>query len=182
MIDIYWDKAIKFETYIDKVLKISLQETTENRYSLSFNRMKYIMSNYIPDVNQEFFFNEKKFKGKILIIAEGWCGDCSQSVPVVQKFFENKTPVRIILRDETPDLMKMFLTNGNSAIPIVIFINENNKIIAHWGPRTKFGKEILSNHKKDPKKFKKEDFLSDLHNYYDNNKGYDIINEILSIL
>lgn len=183
MIDSYWNKALTFESYLDIVLKKSVsQDETRKKYFLSLNRSRYIIDNYIPDATQVKKFQDKKFKGKVLIIAEGWCGDCSQSIPVIKKFFGNKNPVKIVFRDENPKLMQKFLTNGNEAIPIIIFISEENDVISHWGPRTKAGKEILLKHKKSLENFDKDSFLSELHNYYDTNKGYDIMNEILSIL
>lgn len=185
MIRKYWDKAHTFEVYIDTIKKKIASETNEeikNKYYLSLSRLKRIIDKYILSDIQVQEFQKKGFKGKVLIIAEGWCGDCSQSIPIINIFFHGKNPVKILFRDENPDLMQKFLTNGNEAIPIVIFISEKNDVISHWGPRTKAGTEILLDHKKEIQKFNKEAFLSDLHNYYDSNRGNDMINEILAII
>lgn len=101
---------------------------------------------------------------------------------MIYNFFKENA-VRILYRHQNPELMKLYLTNGNESIPIVIIIiDQDNNIINHWGPRTKYGTALLLKHKNDPDNFPKEVFHSELHDYYDNNKGHDIINEILSLV
>ncbi len=50
---------------------------------------------------------KKNFRGRILIISEAWCGDASQAIPVVVKFFE-QYEVRITYRDQEPSLIDDF--------------------------------------------------------------------------
>ena len=38
---------------------------------------------------------------------------------------EKKISLKIILRDQNPEIMNRFLTNGARAIPIVIFLDDN---------------------------------------------------------
>lgn len=189
MIEAYWKKGISFESYLNNIEKKieaaekqDLDEEKIQKYKLSHERAGQIMQNYFPDNDHQNILNEKNFNGKILIIAEDWCGDCSQSVPVIKKFFEKKNVVKILYRDENPDLMKLFLTNGSESIPIVIILDEKSDIISHWGPRTRHGIELLSKFKKDPQKFPREIFLSELQEYYNTNKGFDIVDEIVSLL
>lgn len=188
MFKTYLDKGLSFDDYLKTIKKTA--EIFEKKYEIemekkhvaSYQRMVRIMENYIPDIEQEERFRNKGFNGSLLIIAEAWCGDCSQSIPVINKFFHGKNHIKILYRDENPDLISQFLTNGNKAVPIVIFLDEENRSIVHWGPRTKYGTQLLLQHKTDPEHFSKEAFLSELHNYYDHNKGKDIIEEILSLL
>lgn len=189
MIEAYWKKGISFESYlynIEKKIKApekqDLDEEKIQKCKLSLERAEQIMQNYFPDSDHENILNEKNFNGKILIIAEDWCGDCSQAIPVIKKFFEEKNAVKILYRDENPDLMKLFLTNGSESVPIVIILDEKSDIISHWGPRTQQGIELLSKFKKDPENFTREIFLSELQEYYESNKGFDIIDEIVSLL
>ena len=73
-----------------------------------------------------------------LIITEGWCGDASQNIPIIEKLAaENqRIETRYILRDENPELMDRFLTNGSRSIPKLIAIDrETNEILGTWGPR-----------------------------------------------
>lgn len=74
---------------------------------------------------------------KLLVIAEGWCGDASNTVPIIAKFVESVPglQLRVILRDTNPEVMDQYLTNGARSIPIVIVLDKNFEEVGHWGPR-----------------------------------------------
>jgi hypothetical protein len=74
---------------------------------------------------------------KLLVIAEDWCGDASSTVPVLAKLAAGAPGVelRIILRDQHPEVMDRYLTNGSRSIPIVIALDEDYRELGHWGPR-----------------------------------------------
>ena len=139
------------------------------------------MGKYVPNEDQVKKLAHKKFRGHVLIISESWCGDASQVVPVVVKFFE-QFDVRITYRDQEPSLIDNYLTNGGKSIPIVIFLDENFNEIAHWGPRPKYGIELLEKHKENPDEFTKDQFYVALQTYYAKNRGFDTIEELLELL
>ena len=74
-----------------------------------------------------------------LSITEAWCGDAAQILPVIQKLADQHPLVEhyLVLRDEHPELMDAFLTNGTSrSIPITIVIDAvTQEVLGHWGPR-----------------------------------------------
>ena len=74
---------------------------------------------------------------KLLVIAEDWCGDASNTVPVVAKLVDAVPglELRVILRDANPEVMDRYLTNGSRSIPVVIALDENYRELGHWGPR-----------------------------------------------
>jgi len=74
---------------------------------------------------------------KLLVIAEDWCGDASNTVPIVAKLADSVPgmELRVIQRDANPEVMDRYLTNGSRSIPIVIALNENFQELGHWGPR-----------------------------------------------
>lgn len=74
---------------------------------------------------------------KLLVIAEDWCGDASSTVPVLAKLADTVPglELRVILRDQHPDVMDLYLTNGSRSIPIVIALDEQFRELGHWGPR-----------------------------------------------
>ena len=57
-----------------------------------------------------------------LVLTEGWCGDAAQNLPVIEKMAKQSSHIelRLILRDENPEVMNLFLTNGAQAIPKLI--------------------------------------------------------------
>ena len=73
-----------------------------------------------------------------LLITEAWCGDAANAVPVIAKITSasDKIDLKLILRDEHPEVMDMYLTNGARSVPILICLNaETLKEEWHWGPR-----------------------------------------------
>lgn len=74
---------------------------------------------------------------RLLVIAEDWCGDASNTVPVIARLADQVPglELRVLERDRNPELMDRYLTNGSRSIPIVIVLDENFGEIGHWGPR-----------------------------------------------
>lgn len=74
-----------------------------------------------------------------LVLTEGWCGDSAQLLPYINKMaaLNSNIELKIILRDEHPDVMDAFLTNGISrSIPKVIILDaETLEPVGEWGPR-----------------------------------------------
>ena len=187
----YWQKAVNFDEYLrvteERIAKLQGTENEEEKmylehYQLGMTRMNRVAKTYHPQNDLLKKLEEKNFKGKFLIISEGWCGDASMIVPVVNQFFEGKNEVKIIFRDENHDLMNQFLTNGSMSIPIVIILDENDEVISHWGPRPEEGHQMLLKHKADPENYDADQFHNDLQIYYTKNKGVDIISELLNKL
>lgn len=187
----YWDKAISFDEYFkrtEEVVNKNEAELTEeeakmlNYYQLGVQRMSRMLKVYKPDEGQLEKLAKKNFRGKLLIISEGWCGDAGQTVPVVNLFFKGKNEVRVIYRDENLELMDQFLTNGTRSIPIVIVLDENEEVVTHWGPRPAYGAELLKKHKADSENYTKAQFYNDIQVYYAKNRGKDVIDEILEKL
>ena len=74
---------------------------------------------------------------KLIAIAEDWCGDASNLVPIFARLAKAspRIDLRIVKRDEHPELMDMYLTNGSRSIPIVVIMDEAFRPVARWGPR-----------------------------------------------
>lgn len=88
--------------------------------------------------NDEAFFEEVRAKNlRVLVLTEDWCGDAMLNVPILFRITEHTNiGVSLFPRDENLELMDQYLTNGKSrSIPIFIFIDENGKEVAKWGPR-----------------------------------------------
>jgi hypothetical protein len=73
----------------------------------------------------------------LLAIVEDWCGDASNTIPVLARWAEEVPGIdmRMVRRDEHPELMDLYLTNGTRSIPIVIALDEEFRELGHWGPR-----------------------------------------------
>jgi hypothetical protein len=73
----------------------------------------------------------------LVALTEDWCGDAVNTLPVVARLADEVGwPLRVMLRDDNPDLMDEHLTNGRSrSIPVVIVYDENFNEMGWWGPR-----------------------------------------------
>lgn len=184
----YWNEGISFEKYMEIAEQRLHQPKDEQEkefhdyYELGLQRMNRALKTFKADENQLQKLSEKNFSGKVLIITEPWCGDASATVPQVAKFFEGRNEVRIFLRDQDHSLIDQFLTNGTQSIPKVLLLNEDFSVKNSWGPRPKYGLELLQKYKADPIAFPQEEFYNQLQVYYAKNRGKDAIDEILNLL
>ena len=73
----------------------------------------------------------------LLVLAEDWCGDAVNTVPVMARLTERvpNLDLRILPRDANLDLMDSHLTNGARSIPVVIVLREDYSELGWWGPR-----------------------------------------------
>ena len=72
-----------------------------------------------------------------LVLTEAWCGDAAQIVPVMAKMADASPYItlQLLLRDEYPEVMDAYLTNGSRSIPKLICLTEDRQEIGTWGPR-----------------------------------------------
>jgi len=119
----------------------------------------------------------------LLVIAEGWCGDAAQILPVLNKIADAspKLKLRVVCRDENDELMQAYLTNGSKSIPKVIIINNNNEPINTWGPRPSFATKMIQDYKEKNGSLDAE-FKTNLQKWYNKNKGLNIQSDILQLL
>ena len=118
-----------------------------------------------------------------LVLAEGWCGDAAQIVPVIYKMSEvtENVSLKIALRDDNDALMQHFLTNGGKAIPKLLILDADTlEVLADWGPRPHGAKQLILDYKAahgvvdEPAKI-------ELQKWYLHDKGVAIQNEIIAL-
>lgn len=118
-----------------------------------------------------------------LVLAEGWCGDAAQILPVIHKMAEttNKVELKIALRDDNDALMQHFLTNGGKAIPKLIVLDaETSEVIADWGPRPHGAKQLILDYKA-AHAVVDETAKIELQKWYLHDKGISIQQEIVEM-
>lgn len=74
---------------------------------------------------------------RLLALAEDWCTDAASTLPVLQRLVEAapNLELRVLARDENPDLMDAHLTGTSRSIPVVILLDEEGRERGWWGPR-----------------------------------------------
>lgn len=119
-----------------------------------------------------------------LVLAESWCGDAAQVVPVINKMAEvtSKIDLRIVLRDENEELMNLFLTNGTKSIPKLIIIEkQSGEVVGDFGPRPTQAKQLIIDYKA-AHGVVDETAKIELQKWYLADKGVSIQNEISALI
>lgn len=118
-----------------------------------------------------------------LVITEGWCGDAAQILPVINAMsaMSDQIDLRIVLRDENPELMAQFLTNGSMSIPKMIVLDKNSALLNSWGPRPSVATQMVNDYKAKhgslDAAFKKE-----LQLWYNKDKGVSIQQDLMEFV
>jgi hypothetical protein len=114
----------------------------------------------------------------LLVLAEDWCGDASNTVPIVAKWAAAVpgADLRIIRRDQHPEVMDRYLTNGSRSIPIVIVLDEDLRELGHWGPRpTALQSWVMANRGTIPK----TELYPQVRTWYAKDHGETTLTEVL---
>lgn len=130
--------------------------------------------NSLDNLNKGFTF---------LVIAEGWCGDAAQILPIINKVAEasDKIEFKIVLRDENEDLMNQYLTNGSKSIPKVLILDQENNVLDSWGPRPAVASKMVMDYKAQNGSLD-EDFKKNLQIWYNKDKGNNTQDELIGML
>ena len=151
---------------------------------LNETRMNRLEKTIVVPEEQVTSLNLLKHNYTWLVLAEGWCGDAAQIVPVLFKIasVSNKIDLKIVFRDENDNLMKCFLTNGARAIPKVIILdNDNNEYKSVWGPRPEGAANLIKSYKAQYGVVD-QTAKTELQLWYTHDKGLSIMNELVVIM
>lgn len=119
-----------------------------------------------------------------LVLSEGWCGDAAQILPIINKMAQvsDKVELKIVFRDENPELMNLYLTNGGKSIPKMIILDKNTlEVLADWGPRPAEAIKLILDYKA-KYGIVDETAKADLQMWYLHDKGVSTQNEIVNLL
>jgi len=117
-----------------------------------------------------------------MIITEDWCGDSAQNLPYIFEMSEQSPNIKlkILLRDDNPEIMDQYLTNGGKSIPkLVSFDKEGNELFT-WGPRPREAQTLVEEWRVDG--LSKEKYNPKLHLWYGQNRGIELENEFIELL
>ncbi|HEU4699098.1 MAG TPA: thioredoxin family protein [Gemmatimonadales bacterium] len=117
---------------------------------------------------------------RLLVLAEDWCGDAANTVPVVAKLAlaTPKVELRILKRDEHPEVMDRYLTNGARSIPIVIALDPAFRALGHWGPRpTELQAWVMASKATIPK----SELYPQIRRWYARDRGATTVREVLDM-
>lgn len=118
-----------------------------------------------------------------LVISEGWCGDAAQIIPILDKLAKSTENIdlKIVFRDENPQLMDMFLTNNARSIPKLIVLDEQQHVLTTWGPRPQGALDLIADYKEKHGIFD-DTAKTELQLWYAKDKGISIQDEIVQLM
>jgi hypothetical protein len=182
-------KAMAYNTYIEgldmQLKRGGGQDHLLNYVNLNLKRMRRIEKQYEPAPYLIKLIHSMNEPITWLTITEGWCGDAAHVLPVLDKLasYSFKPTLKIILRDEYPDLIDQFLTKGSRSIPKVIAIDQNGKVRNVWGPRPSKAQEIVDAYKAGTSLYDTYDELNQsLQKWYHNDRYASFESEFIEFL
>ena len=185
--------ATDYKTYRDLVATHAANETSTgdvqsealSEYTqLNNARMRRLDKTLkMPEAVANAFANTKR-QQQWVVLTESWCGDAAQSMPAMQKAADMAPGIdlKIVLRDEHPELMDAFLTNGGRSIPkLIVFDTEQQAIAGSWGPRPSIATQMVVDYKAKHGTLTPE-FKKDLQIWYTKDKGKNIFEDLATLL
>ena len=117
------------------------------------------------------------------VLTEAWCGDAAQNLPVIAKVAQLNPHITLtmLLRDEHPEIMEAYLTDGGKSIPKLIAVAEDGTEVFTWGPRPQALQELVWAYKANPDRTYDE-FLEEVQRWYNADKTESVQRELTELL
>ncbi|WP_196891067.1 thioredoxin family protein [Aureivirga marina] len=187
------DRAVSYETYKDLIKNLlEHNKTTGPNHTEDLVNYTILNDRRMDRLDKKISISEDTKqvikninKGQVwLVISEAWCGDAAQNLPILHKISQASDLIdfKVILRDENPELMDAFLTNGARAIPKMVLIEkETLEVIGTWGPRPSEATQMVKDYKEKHGALDAE-FKKDLQVWYNKNKGQNLQDDIVKLM
>lgn len=167
----YWEAALEWPAYRER--KIERQESLWDGI-------------YRSHETPEWAVDRAEGTGggwKLLVLAEDWCGDAANSVPVMARLAEaaDGIELRILDRDAHPELMDRWLTDGSRSIPIAIALDDDYQPVGRWGPRPAELQAFVLSEKRAGER-PAEAIYRDARRWYARDGGETTLHELIAVL
>jgi len=149
-------------------------------YDINKHRVKRLRKTIQPVDMSAFDFKNTRYW---LVISEFWCGDAAQITPVIESITnasEGALETRVVFRDEHPELIDTFLTNGSRSVPKIIQLNDQFEVLGSWGPRPKAAQDLVIQLKSNPETA--GNYSEWLHKWYADDHQKSIQKELFAFL
>ena len=178
----YFQKGIGYNQYKQQMaedLAVNADFKIKEYINLNQRRMYRIEKTF--EISAELVTQIKNLKHKIywLILTEHWCGDASQILPAFNAIAElsnGQIEIKLVYRDQNPELMDAYLTNETRSIPKLFQLDEHYNVTAFWGPRPSVAQQLVKQLKSNPATA--ETYANELHLWYAKDKQKSLESEI----
>jgi hypothetical protein len=112
--------------------------------SVNGDRMEEMFDEFDFDEDTLAFFNGRT-PLQVLAIAEDWCPDVVQNVAVIARIADEVPGMElsVVKRDENPELMDEYLTDGKRRIPVIAFFDMTFGELGRWAGRCRSADEWI---------------------------------------
>ena len=188
----YWEKGMDYSNYrelVDTLIEEGKStgpeqsETLFNYSKLNQQRMRRLEKTVKPEQFTKLEGRNARIN-RVIAITEGWCGDASQIIPVIEKFADHAgLDTKYFLRDSNVELIDAHLINGGRSIPVILFLDDEFQVMTQWGPRPKFLQKMVMDYKHQPiPKPPYSEFSKDVQLWYAKDKQQKMLQEWMDIL
>ena len=130
--------------------------------------------------------SEVQEKWTWLVMVEAWCGDVGQNLPVIARMADQNPNIdlRIIMRDENPEVINAYLTNGGKSVPkMVVLKSETLEELGTWGPRPAPAQEMVMEYKhREGEKEPYLEFVKKVQLWYSQDKSATLMREFTDLV
>ncbi|MFX0084392.1 MAG: thioredoxin family protein [Candidatus Hodarchaeota archaeon] len=133
--NILFENGITYEEYAKKSEKYG--ERMNNGIVAGKKALQRLTQDQISRMNKKLH---------VLCIAENWCIDCANGVPIISMLAElnSNWDFRIVSRDDFREEFELYYTTiGRKKIPVVIFADEDGDEIMRWIERPMHSYQLL---------------------------------------
>ena len=182
----YFQKGIDYKQYkLQMVDDFISQNDSKIKEYINLNQflMQKVEKTYNISASMNMIVKNIKYKAKWLILTEHWCSDGSQTIPAFNKIAEmseGKIEMKLLYRDQNPELIDAYLTDQTRSIPKLIQLNEHFTVTGIWGPRPTVAQQLVKKLKSDPTTA--NSYTNDLHLWYAKDRQRSLETEITKLI
>ena len=150
----------------------NLERTTLVMKEIVLNQKLY---NSLSELQEEWIW---------LVLSEPWCGDASWGLTALYMIAQSTDNIdfRVLLRDEYPEIIAAYQTNGGNAIPKMVCLRKSDlKELGTWGPRPQVLQQMVLNYKQDAH-FDFKESVRKIHAWYLQDMTKTIQHEIIDFI
>lgn len=117
----------------------------------------------------------------LLVLSEHWCGDGVNTLPWLDRLAAEagNLDLRVLPRDQNPDLMDAHLTHGSRSIPVVMVLDARFREVGWWGPRPR---ELQRWVRSEGMQLDSRERYREIRGWYARDQGRSTLDEVVRIM
>ena len=183
------DKILDYSAFLNKMSRKIEDErhgkkvdVKIDKIKLNYQRYRRINKTYQVSTELQKLIRNIHLAQYWYVITEDWCGDSGQILPYLDKIVEINPEIKLklLLREENPEIMNHYMTDGKRAIPKLISVDIQGRELFQWGPRPKATQKLFEENLSAG--FSKPQIMEKVHAWYAQDQGRTIESEFSEIL